>query len=904
MPQPFAFSSTEIEPVFSRLHSSPRGLSAREVRSRQTEYGPNILSEKRHVSAFHIYASQFANSLIITLLVAAALIFLVWYFGDHDRADIIEGSLIIGIVFLITLLGFVQEYRAERAVEALKKLLAFEAKIIRDGKELIVPVRELVPGDVVILEEGEKVPADMRLFDVAELQVNEASLTGESVPVVKEINSMRETTTLGDQKNMAFSGTIVSLGRGKGIVTTIGDSTEIGKIAQAVAEVKEEATPIQLRLDRISKIMGIGVLALSAIVFIFIMFFSQEFADQTIVERLLHSGIAAIALAVAAIPEGLPAVVTISLALGTQRMLKRNALVRKLNSIETLGSTDVICADKTGTLTKGEMTVQELYVNAESYQVSGTGYDTEGQIRDSSGKINLTPELKLLLRTGGICNNAQLTTNNKIIGDPTEASLLISAQKGGVDIQANRIDEIPFSSTRKAMSVVIEEKGKATLYSKGAPEIILAKCNRYIHHGKIVTLKQSDRTLILKQTEKMSQKALRTLGFAYKPLHQKINDHKSIEADLTFIGLQGMIDPAREEVKGLVAKCHGSGIRIIMVTGDHAATAEAVAHDIGITGASVTGQDLANMSKPELSKSVALINIFARVNPDTKMKIVTTLEAQGHIVAMTGDGVNDAPAMKSASIGIAMGKTGTDVAKEASDMVLLDDRFATIIAAVEEGRGVFENIRKFVAYLLSCNIGEVIVVFVAVALFHHVPLTATMLLWINIITDGFPAVALGMDPARRDILHASPSEFQKEIITPKIWLEMVVFGVLLTCLVLSVYIVNLPEGEAEARAAAFTAVVVCELVRVLQIRHQFHNPFWSNLWLLGAVIISFILHLVLLFVPFFANLFGLAPLDVSDWLYIFGGTVAISLFFEGLRGAMLHLSSQTKKNTSIKIAPS
>lgn len=898
-----SYSALTVQLVFDQLESSEHGLSPVEVQRRIKKYGRNTLTEKRPISAWHIYFAQFANSLIITLLIAAGLIFLVWYFGERERADLVEGGLIIGIVFLITLLGFAQEFRAERAVEALKKLLAFNATVIRLGRERVIPVQELVPGDIVILDEGEKIPADIRLTQVSELQINEASLTGESMPVKKLTEPVVPTSILGDQKNMVFSGTIITYGRGVGIVTAIGDATEIGKIAQAVREVKEEATPIQQRLDEISKVMGIAVFIISVVVFLIIMFGAEEFANQAIIARLLHSAIAAIALAVAAIPEGLPAVVTIALALGTQRMLKRNALIRKLNSIETLGSTDIICADKTGTLTKGEMTVRRLYTNSTSYLVSGSGYDTEGEITNLSGKSIEIEKIKTLLVAGVACNNAQLEDKGKIIGDPTEAALLVTAAKGRILFHGKRIHEIPFSSERKAMSVVIEEHGQKLLYSKGAPEIILNKCSRVLHHGKINILTDMEREKILDQTETMSRDALRTLGFAYKPLQHDSKDHRELESDLIFIGLQGMIDPARSEVKSLVSQCHSAGIRIIMITGDHAATAKAVAREIGIAGDVITGLEFSQLSDTSIRKTVLSTSVFARVNPDTKTKIVAALKSHGHIVAMTGDGVNDAPAVKTASIGIAMGITGTDVAKEASDMVLLDDQFATIVAAIEEGRGVFQNIRKFVVYLLSCNIGEVIVVFSAVTIFHHVPLTASMLLWVNLVTDGFPAVALGMDRAEKDILKMRPSEFQGEIVTAKMWVEMIVFGLLLAALVLTVYIMNIPEGEAEAKAAAFTAIVVYELVRVLQIRRQFHNNFWSNPWLWAAVIISFTLHLMLLFVPVFARLFGIAPIDGADWLTIIFGTIAMSLVFEGIRNWLNHWWI-IKPYPQIKIAPS
>lgn len=849
--------------LYTKYSVTEQGLSDQEAKQRLGHFGLNRLTPKQKLSPWRIYLSQFNNSLTIILLVAASLIFFIWYFGERTQEDLVEGILVIAIVFLITILGFIQEWKAEKAVEALKQLLAFNAKVLRGGRERQVDVSTLVPGDIVILEEGMKVPADIRLLEVSSLTVTEASLTGESVPANKRVEAMPNELQIADQVNMVFAGTVIAQGRAKGMVVETGDRTEIGKIAHFVAEAEEETTPIQQRLDRIGKMLGYIVLAIALLVFLFVMFYADDFRSFSLFQRIIHSFIAAVALAVAAIPEGLPAVVTISLALGTQRMLKRNALIRKLNSIETLGSTDIICADKTGTLTKGEMTVRRVYFDERCYSVTGTGYQTTGEVLFENKPINIEV-LSPLLACGVQCNNADISNAKQIIGDPTEAALLVIAAKGNVSASGKRIHEIPFSSERKMMSVIIEDKSRRVMYTKGAPEILLNHCHKIIYGGKEVLLTKAHKDRILAETERMSQEALRTLGFAYKTV-TRVTDN---EGELVFIGLQGMIDPPRVEVKDLITQCSQAGIRVIMITGDHQATAAAVAQEIGIMGKVVSGSELDNIGVSSFNSIVKEVNVYARVNPTFKMRIVEALKKQGHIVAMTGDGVNDAPALTKADIGVAMGITGTDVAKEASDMVLLDDRFHTIVSAIEEGRGVFDNIRKFVTYLLSSNIAEVLIVAAAIFLFREVPLSATMLLWINVVTDGLPAVALSMDPAEKKILTYSPKKYQGEIVTRIMWAEMLLYGLLLTIGVIALYAQALPNGVEKARSVAFTAVVICELARLFQIRAYFGTKLLTNPWLYGAVGLSFVLQLLILSVPFFARMFGLVPLTPYDWVAI------------------------------------
>ena len=887
--KPKLYSLTK-ETIFKQFQTTEQGLSAEKASSFLTKYGPNKLSEKKRISPWEIFFNQFKNFLIIILLVAAALTFLVYFFGDQERSDLIEGGLILAIVLMIAVLGFIQEYRAEKAIDALKNLLAFKAKVLRGGKEMEIETSALVPGDLVILEEGLKIPADIRLIATSGLQTNEASLTGESSPITKIVEVLSGNLQLGDQKNMAFSGTTITVGRGKGIVIATGDNTQIGKIAKSVAETKEEDTPIQIRLDKLARVLGIITLVVSIIVFIFILFFAKDLAHLDLIDKVLKAFIASVALAVAAIPEGLPAVVTISLAFGTQRMLKKNALVRKLASIETLGSVDVICADKTGTLTRGEMTVRQIYFDGNSISVSGHGYAIEGDFNLDGKKVG-TKGLSPILLAGLACNNASLTEEGTILGDPTEAALVVTANKAGLKNTPERVFEIPFSSERKMMSVVLKEKSNTTIYSKGAPEVVLSASKYILLNGKEIPLTEGEKSKILKENSAMAHKALRVLGFAYKKVGSL--DKKTMEEDLVFLGLQGMMDPPRENIGSLIKQTTENGIDVVMITGDHLETAAAVAAEIGIKGEAITGADFENLSDADFLKKIETIKIYARVNPEHKFRIVDTLKKQGHLVAMTGDGVNDAPALKRADIGIAMGITGTDVAKEASDMILLDDKFSTIIAAIEEGRGIFHNIRKFVDYLLSSNVGEVFVVFLALILFQDIILTAVMLLWINIVTDGIPAVALGLDPAEKGILKYHPKKFQEQIINKRVWLEIIFFAVALTIATLVLFNINLKESLEEARAAAFIAIVIYELIRLVNIRSDYDIPWSKNLFLPISILIAVILQLAIIYIPALANLFELSPIDTFDWIYIIVTGAVLFIVFRIFDGFLDRLGTKS-----------
>lgn len=878
MDQPvYTLSAQEL---FQTFNTKLEGLTNEDAAKRLKQYGPNLLTPKKKTSALSLYLGQFKNTLTLILLGATVLILFIYFFGKHDPSDLIEAGLILAIIFMITILGFVQEFKADRAIESLKKLLAFRAKVRRDNRELEIDVETLVIGDIVILEEGTKVPADIRLIQVFSLSVNEAPLTGESNPVNKKIDLLQKNLQIADQINMIFAGTAIASGRGIGIVTKIGDSTEIGKIAKDVSRAKEDQTPIQKKLNNIGKMIGYVILGVCSIVFIFILFFAQEFLLLPLQERIIHSFIAAVALAVAAIPEGLPAVVTISLALGTQRMLKKQVLVRKLNSVETLGSTDVICSDKTGTLTKGEMTVRKIYQNNEYNEVSGAGYETTGTFSKNNNPVTLNK----LLEIGLFCNNASLNSE-KFLGDPTEIALLVAAKKGSINSKFERVHEIPFNSQRKMMSVVLKDKEGYIVYVKGAPEIILAKCTKLLNEKEEIILKDINRKNILSKNDEMSKLALRNLGFAYKRITKEEYDKQSkddnlLENNLTFVGISGMIDPPRNDVKPLIENLNISGIRVIMITGDHIETAKAVAKEIGIIGNAATSEELDKLSDEEFAKKVETTSVYARINPGFKMRIVDVLKKKGHIVAMTGDGVNDAPALKRADIGIAMGITGTDVAKEASDMILLDDHFGTIVSAIEEGRGIFHNIKKFVNYLLACNIGEIMIVFVAIMIFQKLPLTATMLLWINVVTDGLPAVALGLDRAEKGIMNYSPKIFQKEIVNSRMWIEMFIYGILLTIAVLGIFALTLPQGLAQAQGAAFSAIVMFELVKVYIIRTRYKIPFLSNPWLLLSVLTSIIVQIGIVHLPFISKLFEINPIGLFEWTYILFACMALWIIFK------------------------
>jgi P-type Ca2+ transporter type 2C len=880
------FYQQSPDTVLSSLNSQKSGLSVDEVKQRLSSYGLNTLHVKNPISALHIFLRQFNNVMILILLASVVLILFVYVFGERDSTDLIEAGLIAVITFMIICLGFLQEYKAEKAVESLKQLLAQTTRVRRDSLESDIDVAQLVPGDIVLLSEGVRVPADIRLIEAYSLQTNEASLTGESEPVHKQTEPIQGIKQINDQTNTVFAGTVIVRGRGIGVVFTTGNKTEIGKIATTVASVKDEQTPLQKQLAGIGRNIGFLVLLICILVFVFISFFAREFADQPLLEKLIHSFIASVALAVAAIPEGLPAVVTISLALGTKRMVKKQALVKKLSSVETLGATDVICSDKTGTLTKGEMTVTQLFLDGKVYTLSGTGYERSGTFHYEQRPINPLL-LHTLLEAGYICNNASIAADGLMHGDPTELALLISAEKGNSVSSVNRVYEIPFSSERKMMTVVVKRDTRYDVYVKGAPEIIMQHCTSLISGSSKQPLTTHQSEAALAAAHEMSMQALRTLAFAHKTLTQNeytaaLNHPEILETQLTFIGLQGMMDTAREEVADLIATCQSSGIRVIMLTGDHQETAKAIARTINIPGDVITGDALQAMDEKTLEEVVKTTNIYARINPADKLKIVSCLQKEGHIVAMTGDGVNDAPALKKADIGIAMGKSGTDVAKESADVILLDDHFKTIVSAITEGRAIYHNIQKFVQYLLRCNIAEVFIVIFGVFYLHDILLSATMLLWINVVTDGLPAIALGLDPASEGIMKRNPREFQQAIIQKAAWPEMIAIALSLAGFVVAVYLLTLPQGVILASSSAFMAIVLFEMAAIFLTRIAYGTSFFSNRWLLLAAATTIILQLSIFAIPFLRELFMVQPLPIHSWSIIALMSVGVLLSHFGI----------------------
>lgn len=862
------------------------GLSAREAAVRLQRYGRNELQSGKPINPFKLFLSQFQDVLVIVLLIAAAVSFGLAFV--EEGGSIKESLLIVAIVIAIALVGFFNEYKAEKTVEALKKLVGFKARVKRDGRVAEVDAAEVVPGDIILLEAGQKVPADIRLIEVNELACNEASLTGESVPVTKKTDAIDRDVPLGDQKCMLFAGTFITSGSGVGVVVGTGQQTEIGKIAELVKSVESEATPMQQKLDDLGRKLGYIIAIICALVFVIVYFFVRE-ENASFVHHLIFAFTAAVALAVAAIPEGLAFVVRISLALGARRMASRKALVRKLSAVEALGSTDVICSDKTGTLTKGEMTVRSVYVNGREGTVTGSGYETEGSFQFAGA----APSLEQLLQTGVLCNNATLR-NGTVIGDPTEGALIVSAEKHNLKVeqlskQFPRLGEVPFTSERKRMSTVHKSGNEFLVATKGAVEMVLERCSHFLDdNGKIVTLDAAKRQAVLDINQKLAAQALRVLAFATKTVKEQPKGEAVIEKDLVFVGLQAMMDPPRQEVKEVIKRVHEeSGMRVIMITGDYIETAKAIAAEIGIQGEAVSGPELDAMTQEEFERRVESIAVYARVNPEHKIRIVQALKKFGHQVAMTGDGVNDAPAIKAADIGIAMGITGTDVAKEAADLILLDDQFLTIINAVEEGRGIFDNVRKFVNFLISCNIAEVITVVMGIVFFNDLVLTAAQLLFINIVTDGLPAVALGSDPAQKSVLKAKPSRFQEAIVSSRVWTEIVIFGVLMSLALVGQFWFNLgSEGRTAAVSALFTAMVVYEIVRLIDIRTDYSIRWFSNPWLSVAIFSSLVLHFSVLYVPAISKYFDVGPLSGHDWLIMMAGSILLFVIMKLLNSVL------------------
>lgn len=860
------------------------GLSKQQAEKRIEEHGYNELKEKEKETLLQKVINQLKDFLVIILIAASIVSMFV--------GEVTDSIVIIAIVIVNAALGVIQEGKAEKALEALKKMSAPNARTLRNGKAEIIPARMLVPGDVILVEAGDILPADIRIFESANMKVEEASLTGESVPVEKDCCKVfEEEAGLGDRVNMAYMSTIVTYGRGKGIVVSTAHKTEIGKIADKIQDIEDEETPLQKKLDELGKWLGIICLGICAIVFL---------VGLVRGGSLLEMFMISVSLAVAAIPEGLPAVVTIVLALGMKRMVDRNAIVRKLLAVETLGCVDVICSDKTGTLTQNEMTVVGLYSGGKEAKVTGQGYSPSGEFLSKNGET-FNPidneDFKLLLSIGVLCNDSTLDKKEDgeqwgIVGDPTEGALVVTGAKAGytkkeINEKYPRIAEIPFDSDRKMMTTLHKNFAQGIVsFTKGAPDIILGKCSRIYTSGNVSAMTDEMKRDISNANSAFANSALRVLAFAYREydeLPKKVAS-ESIENEMIFVGLMGMIDPARMEAKEAIEVCRKAGIKPVMITGDYKDTAVAIAKDLKLMDEGdgvLTGQELDNMSEDELMKKVEITSVYARVSPDHKVRIVDALKKNGHIASMTGDGVNDAMALKRADIGVAMGITGTDVAKGTADIVLTDDNFASIVSAVEEGRIIYSNIRKFVFFLLSCNVGEILIVFVSMLAGLPVPLVPIQLLWLNLVTDSFPALALGTEKGDPDIMSVRPRNAKEPIINRSMITGIVVQSVALLVAVLGVYLLALgrypdyltnPEHLMYARTYAFTTLISAELIRAYSSRSERFTIFkigpFSNRVLVWASLVSFALLMVVIYVPFMRPIFETVYLTLADWSII------------------------------------
>ena len=869
-----AWHSLAPEDVFERVDTDEAGLTSGEAERRLEEYGPNEIRREEEISAVKIFLSQFQDFLIYILVLAALLSLGVGLFPGFEP-HYADAALILLILLANGVFGFVQDYQAEKSIEALREMSSPEATVLRDGEKVSVDATEVVPGDVVVLEQGDAVPADARLVEVNSLETNESALTGESTNVQKSVEAVDEDSPLADRTDMVYMNTSAVRGGGTAVVVETGMETEVGSIATQIQEAEDERTPFQEEVDQLGKQIGYGVIGLIALVAV-VQFLLTAASPLTIL-------LVGVTLAVAAVPEGLPAVVTFTLALGSRRLVDRNALVRRLPVVESLGSVDVIVTDKTGTLTENRMTVTRIYTSGETYAVTGSGTEPEGEFQVNDESID-PGQLEPVLRCGAVCNNAERAPESEeedYLGDPTEAALLVSAEKAEIDYDHDRRREIPFSSERKRMTVVVEEE-PTTAYMKGAPEVVLDHCDRVLEDGGVAELTDEKREAILEKNETFAGDALRVLGFASKAVDDPDASEEEIERGMVFLGLQGMLDPPREEVPDAVADCRNAGIRVVMVTGDNAETAKAIGKEVGFDPeGAMTGQEVEPLSEEELRETVEDVEVFARVNPGHKVRILEALQANEHNVAMTGDGVNDAPALRNADVGISMGIRGTDVAQQASDMVLQDDNFATIRDAIAEGRGIFDNIRKFVNYLLSANAGEVLVVFVGVLvgtfLFPELfaeqsdalILTPVMLLWINLVTDGLPALALGADPKTEDILDRPPRGSDESVINRQMMASIAMIGLVMTVtgLVLFFYGLLTVTTLIRAQTLLFTFLVVVEVVRIQVIRARYDLSILSNRWLIGAIGVTLLLQLLVLYTPL-NEFFAVRPLSVDEWIWI------------------------------------
>ncbi|MGB8780162.1 MAG: cation-translocating P-type ATPase [Candidatus Bathyarchaeia archaeon] len=916
-----SWHAMNLEETLKALNSTEAGLSQGEAQKRLTDYGLNELRKEKRTSPAKMFAEQFKDILVVILLIATAL--------SVAIGELIDAVVIVAIVLATAILGFAEEFRSEKAVEALRKMTAPTATVLRDGKEVKVPASEIVPGDVLLLHTGDRVPADARLIKSINLKVNEAPLTGESSPVKKNVDVCVEKTSLNDRRNMVFAGTAVVYGRGEAVATSTGMNTEFGKIARMVQMAEEEETPLEKRTRSVGKWIGILCVAICLGV-----------AGLGIVEgsNIIDMMLWGVSLAVAAVPEALPAIVTGALAVGMYRMAKVNTIVKKLPAVETLGCVSVICSDKTGTMTKGEMTVQRIYVDDQILKVSGVGYEPKGEFLLENRKVDPKSKgLRTILTVAALCNDAKLERDTAterwvIRGDPTEGALIVGAAKAGLwkedlEEQQPRVGEIPFSSDTKRMTTMHVVSGKKKIaYLKGAPEIVLDKCTKVLASGKVSDLTESGRARILEVNEAMARQALRNLGFAFRELPEtmRVYDEK-IESDFVFVGIMSMIDPPREEVKDAIHTCKKAGIDVVMVTGDHRLTAVAVAKELNLLGEDeeeekvLTGAELGKLSDEQLADMVERVVVYARVSPEHKVRIVKAWKAKGRVVAMTGDGVNDAPALKMSDVGVSMGITGTDVTKEASDIVLTDDNFASIVKAAKEGRQIYDNIKKYLTYLMRCNIMEILVIFIAVVSVPSlariysptaraddigiatIALTATQLLWVNLTTDGLPAIALGIDPGDPDIMERKPRDPNESVFTLYVKLYLSLIPILMTALLLFGYFFYRPwESSAqliEGRTQLLTAMIIMELANAISAR-SLKYPVWKvgvfkNRFLWYAVLSSFFLQLIVLYTPGLNAVFGVSAPEPLDWAF---AVLFTAITFCSLETAKWITSSRGKKH--------
>jgi Ca2+-transporting ATPase len=898
-----AHELTVAEVVSALATDAERGLSSQEARSRRAAVGPNELDSAPPIPAWRRFVAQFKDVLVLLLLVATAVSVATWWY-EHSEPLPYEAIAIFAIVLLNATMGFVQEARAGAAVAALRAMSADKATVVRDGQRERIPATELVPGDVLLIEEGDTIPADARIVHSSALHTAEAALTGESLPVSKDAEVIAGDAALGDRSNMVFNGTSASYGRATAVVTATGMRTEMGRIAGMLSAAPAPSTPLQRELDRTGRVLGVVVIGI-AIVMIATIIFVEDIHGVSATLEVLILGVA---LAVAAVPEGLPAIVTAILSLGVQRMARRKAIVRHLAAVETLGSASVIASDKTGTLTRNEMTVRTVVVASGRIEFTGSGYAPEGEARrEGGGAIEgpLLAELDRALTAADRASNAVIAEQNGrwiVHGDPTEGALLVAARKAGVGVESldgrfPRVQEIPFTSERKLMTTIhrdLHRESRMVAFTKGAPDVLLGRCSREMVGEEPQPLTPQRRLDIQRAIDAMADEALRTLGVAIRRIPDDAGEparlaaDPSLEENLVFAGLIGMIDPPRDEARTAVERARRAGVRPIMITGDHPRTAAVIARELGIArdARAMTGAELDRTSDAELARLVNDLSVFARVNPEHKLRIVKALQGEGAIVAMTGDGVNDAPALKTADIGVAMGVTGTDVSKQAADIVLADDNFATIVAAVEEGRAIFGNIRKCLRYLLSSNIGEVLTMFFGVLLARPLglptqpgtivlPLLATQILWINLVTDGAPALALGVDPTDASAMMRPPRPRAERVITSQMWSSILIVGTTMAAATLFTLDLSLPGGLVEAhdnlahaQTMAFTTLVLAQLVNVFNARSERRSAFaqlFANRWLWVAVLASVALQALVLYVPLMQRAFGTVALGPADW---------------------------------------